>query len=65
MLYVPIGSRWFGPDHPRPWVELKAPGAEWQLTEFTWTAPTAAEITLRVRDDDPAGAVLLDDVWVQ
>ena len=37
MLYVPIGSRWLGPDHPRPWVELKAPGAEWQLTEFTWT----------------------------
>ena len=49
-------------------VELAAialPDAEAVFTEFTWTAPTAAEITLRVRDDDPAGAVLLDDVWVQ
>jgi hypothetical protein len=49
-------------------VELAAvalPEAEAVFTEFTWTAATAAEITLRVRDDDPAGAVLLDDVWVQ
>jgi hypothetical protein len=37
MLYIPVGSRWYGPDHPRPWVGLKASRADWTLTELTWT----------------------------
>jgi hypothetical protein len=37
MLFIPFGSRWYGPDHPRPWVGLKVAGATWRLTELPWT----------------------------
>jgi hypothetical protein len=37
ILYIPAGTEWYGPDHPRPWVSLKAPGARWTLTRHTWT----------------------------
>jgi hypothetical protein len=37
MLFIPIGIHWYGADHPRPWVSLKAFGARWRLTRYTWT----------------------------
>lgn len=37
MFYVPIGTRWYGPAAERKrWIELKAPGAEWDLAERRW-----------------------------
>ncbi|MGH2636850.1 MAG: DUF402 domain-containing protein [Actinomycetota bacterium] len=38
MFYISPGIRWYGPDRPRPWVRLKAPGAHWTLTELEWTS---------------------------
>lgn len=38
MFYISPGTRWYGPasNEPRPWVRLKAPGADWTLEERQW-----------------------------
>jgi hypothetical protein len=59
-FFVPIGSHWYGPDVPMPWVALKAPGATWRLTQHRWRTahvlsfawPGAGHAVLHFWDED-------------
>jgi hypothetical protein len=44
---------------------LALPESSAVFAEVAWTADVSADVFLRVSDDDTAGAIMLDDVWLR
>lgn len=44
---------------------LALPESRAVFADVAWTAGATIEVFLRLRDDETAGAIMLDDVWLR